>query len=250
MYHLIEAPTLNEAISQAWEVLLEKGRIRKRDNQSNKDTCLETSIIINVNRWTKSKYNHYYAPKCVMFESIEDLAEYDLEFKFGIRDDDFNYTYHELYVPYLDKAIQELKDNPDSRRAVLPIAGPASYEDKFPPCLQIMVLSINPENELELTAFFRSNDGVKAFPSNIFAISRFQEYVAKELDLTPGGFTYVVNNFHAYSKDFMGENSMLEGYLKLIKEKPDNAFWDKEEYEKAYYTMCEKWLEKKCRKEE
>ena len=123
----VEAANMKEAIIKSWQTLKDNGIKRERNNQSKTDECLEIGLCLDIKLEELGIINNkifdYYAPKCIMFEDIEGLIEYDLEFTEGINDDKFNYTYHKLFAPYLDKCIKELVENPKSRRAVLPIAG-------------------------------------------------------------------------------------------------------------------------------
>ena len=233
----VKAGNFKEAITKSWEALKDNGVKRQRNNQSKTSECLEIGLCLDVGN-DELGFN-YYAPKCVMFEDIEGLIEYELEFVKGINDGKFNYTYHQLFAPYLDKCIEELANNPQSRRAVLPIAGEMSYKDEYPPCLQLMMVDLSDEGKVSITAVFRSNDAVKAFPSNLFAVKRLQSHIAQELsDITKiphyiGNVTYIANNFHAYNNDY----GMLDGYLKQMKTaENEKLFWNAFEYLNA---LCE-----------
>lgn len=238
----VKAENFKEAITKSWEALKDNGVKRQRNNQSKTDECLEIGLCLDIGN--DEFFFDYYAPKCVMFEDIEGLVEYDLEFVEGINDNKkFNYTYHKLFVPYLDKCIEELVNNPQSRRAVLPIAGEVSYEDEYPPCMTTMMVDLSDEKEVNLTVVFRSNDAVKAFPSNLFAVKRLQDYIVRKLnDNTDdyhyiGNIIYFVNNFHAYSNDY----GILDGYLKQMKTAEDEKlFWTADEYYEAWVNYINK----------
>lgn len=230
----IKATNFKDAITKSWEALKDNGIKRQRNNQSKTDECLEISLCLDIEN--DEFFMKYYAPKCVMFEDIQGLVEYDLEFTEGLNDGKFNYTYHQLFEPYFDKCIEELINNPQSRRAVLPIAGEMSYADKFPPCMQLIMVDLSEGNEVNLAVVFRSNDAVKAFPSNLFAVRRLLDYIAYTLQektgntYYAGNIVYMVNNFHAYSSDY----GMLDGYLNRMKTAEDEKlFWTAAEYDMA-----------------
>ena len=231
----VKATNFKEAIMESWEILKRKGNKRLRNNQSNIEECLEIGLCLDIKN--DNRFWDYYAPKCVMFEDIEGLVEYDLEFTYGINDGKFNYTYHQLFAPYLDKCIDELANNPQSRRAVLPIAGEMSYKDEYPPCLQLIMVDLSDKNAVNITVVFRSNDAVKAFPSNLFAIRRLQSYIAEKLmerneneEYFVGNITYIANNFHAYGHDY----NMLNGYLnRMYTAEDEKLFWTADEYIEA-----------------
>lgn len=233
MYY-VKATNMKEAITKSWQTLKDNGIKRERNNQSKTDECLEIGLCLDLEN--DEFFYDYYAPKCVMFEDIEGLIEYDLEFVKGINDDKFNYTYHQLFEPYFDKCIDELVNNPHTRRAVLPIAGEMSYKDDYPPCCQLIMVDLSELREVNLAVVFRSNDAVKAFPSNLFAVKRLQNHIAEVLtdksgtEHYLGNIVYVVNNFHAYSNDY----GMLDGYLNQMSTADDEKlFWTAEEYFEA-----------------
>lgn len=247
----VEAANMKEPIIKSWQTLKDNGIKRERNNQSKTDECLEIGLCLDIKLEELGIINNkifdYYAPKCIMFEDIEGLIEYDLEFTEGINDDKFNYTYHKLFAPYLDKCIKELVENPKSRRAVLPIAGEMSYKDEYPPCLQLIMVDISEDMYVNLTVVFRSNDAVKAFPSNLFAIKRLQDHFVGEISERTndsywiGHITYIANNFHAYSNDY----GMLDGYLNQMKTADDKKlFWTFEEYISAMSEYVSKGVKK------
>ena len=240
MYY-VKATNMKEAITKSWEALKNKGIKRKRNNQSKTDECLEIGLCLDLEN--DEFFYDYYAPKCVMLEGIEGLIKYDLEVTEGINDDKFNHTYHKLFAPYFDKCIDVLVADPTSRRAVLPIAGEASYKDGYPPCMQVIMVDLSELNEVNLAVVFRSNDAVKAFPSNLFAVKRLQDLIAKTLTEKSGvehylgNIVYVANNFHAYSNDY----GMLDGYLKRMQTAENGKlFWTSDEYVMALEEYLEK----------
>ena len=238
----VKVTNFKDAIIDSWEVLQNRGKKRLRNNQSKIEECLEIGLCLDI-RYDEH-FSDYYAPKCVMFEDIEGLVEYDLEFTYGINDGKFNYTYHQLFAPYLNKCIDELVNNPQSRRAVLPIAGEMSYKDEYPPCLQLMMVELSDRNEVNITVVFRSNDAVKAFPSNLFAVKRLQDYIVTELTdrsenddkYWMGNIVYIANNFHAYGHDY----KMLNGYLnRMYNAEDEKLFWTADEYLEAITKYVE-----------
>ena len=68
------------------------------------------------------------------------------------------------------------------------------------------------ENKLDMMVLFRSNDLLKAFFFNAFALIMLQEKIAAELGLPIGTYTHRSNSMHCYGNDF----ALLENYASTI----------------------------------
>lgn len=149
-----------------------------------------------------------------------DLEKYTQEMLDGIMDFEVDagkwaYTYHRrmimagaLWQDQIQFVIDELKRNPDSRRAVIDVrdADQDMYSDD-PACLQSLQFLIR-NGKLALKVLFRSNDACKATFMNAFALIMLQKKVADELGIEVGQYVHRANSFHCYQKDF----PMLKGY--------------------------------------
>lgn len=208
MIYINDHKGLAETVFYALHCLSKNGKRVEGENQSNKDILLEDILFIKT-------YNplgkEYCIPKCLA-GGLEDLKSYVDEFLYGTKDGKFTYTYHEIYSQYMDRCKAEIERYPYTRRAVLPLAGEASYASQYPPCLQLIIPRIikleNDVAALNLTAVFRSNDAVNAFPMNIFALAVMQKQLAEEFNVEVGDLIYMANSFHCYSRDI----PKLEGY--------------------------------------
>jgi len=150
-----------------------------------------------------------------------------LDFKIGDSENAWEYTYHDRIVNYdieiegrkhnqLQFVIDELKRNPDSRRAVIDIRD--NRVDPFnshPACLQHMQFFIR-GGKLHMKVLMRSNDGVEATFMNAFAFVMVQKKVADTLGLPMGSYAHRANSFHCYEKDF----DLLAQFIDGIKNKP------------------------------
>lgn len=169
----------------------------------------------------------------------DDLEQYVQEMTDGILDfevdrGNWKYTYHQrmtsfpvdpnvfkLETPTADQiqfVIEDLKRNPDSRRAVINIRDNSSdMYSADPACLQHMQFFIR-NGALHLKALFRSNDACKAAFMNMYALVAIQQKVANALNIPVGSYTHRANSYHCYERDF----GLLEGYVKRIKDKDGN----------------------------
>ncbi len=165
----------------------------------------------------------------------DDLEQYVEEMVDGILDfevdrGNWKYTYHQRMTNYpVDKdkfklnlptanqiefVIEDLKRNPDSRRAVIDIRDNSSdMYSEDPACLQHMQFFIR-NGCLHLKALFRSNDACKAAFMNMYALVAIQIKVAEALNIPVGSYTHRANSYHCYERDF----GLLDGYVKRIKD--------------------------------
>ena len=145
-----------------------------------------------------------------------DLEQYRQEMLDGILDFEiirrnWAYTYHDRIGPQYQFVINELKRNPESRRAVIDVRRHADMKLDDPACLQHIQYFIR-DNKLECKVLFRSNDACKATFMNAFALIMLQKKIADELGVEVGTYTHRANSFHCYEKDF----ALLDGYVKRI----------------------------------
>lgn len=146
-----------------------------------------------------------------------ELEQYRQEMLDGILDfevekGNWSYTYHSRMAEQIPLVIEELRRNPDTRRAVIDIRDwRADLESSDPACLQSIQYFIR-NGELHCKVLFRSNDACKATFMNAFALIMLQKKVADELGVEMGTYTHRANSFHCYEKDF----ERLDKYHELI----------------------------------
>lgn len=145
-----------------------------------------------------------------------ELEQYRQEILDGILDfeidkGNWTYTYHNRIGYQEQFVINELKRNPDSRRAVIDVRRLSDMKTDDPACLQHIQYFIR-DNKLHCKVLFRSNDACKATFMNAFALIMLQKRIADELGVEVGTYTHRANSFHCYEKDF----PLLDGYVERI----------------------------------
>lgn len=144
------------------------------------------------------------------------------------------YTYHDRMVNYdginqLRFVVEELRRNPESRRAAVLIRSKDDIGNSDPACLQHMSFYIR-EGKLDCMVLFRSNDGMKATFMNAYALIEIQKRLADEIGVPVGTYTHRANSFHCYEPDW----NTLDSACRRI-ESGNNLFYDSE----SYFEMCE-----------
>lgn len=97
---------------------------------------------------------------------------------------------------------EELRRDPDSRRAVVQIRSAADswLAHKDVPCTLALQFFLR-DRRLHLVVNMRSNDLVLGLPHDVFAFTCFQELMALELGVELGHYTHVANSLHVYDRD-------------------------------------------------
>jgi thymidylate synthase len=97
----------------------------------------------------------------------------------------------------------ELKNDPDSRRAVIHIRTPddSVHAVKDVPCTLALQFFIR-DNKLDLHVNMRSSDIILGLVYDVPAFTTVQEIMANELDVELGEYVHTSNSLHCYERDF------------------------------------------------
>jgi thymidylate synthase len=166
-----------------------------------------------------------------------DLEQYRQEVLDGILDfkigHGWDYTYHDRIATQLPFIYEELKRNPDSRRAVIVVRdwkADTQHGNTGPACLQHIQFFIR-NGELLMKVLMRSNDAPEAAFMNMFAFIMLQKRIADGFKIGVGAYTHRSNSYHCYEKDF----KLLEGYIKGIESGSEITYM----YEGFYKDLME-----------
>lgn len=110
-------------------------------------------------------------------------------------------------VNQLERVVDTLKANPDSRNAVIQLFDHQDTENA--PCTLGLQFVIR-EGKLLLMASMRSNDVYLGLPHDLFAFTMLQELVARSLDIELGSYFHSVGSFHLYERNEAAADSYLE----------------------------------------
>ena len=126
----------------------------------------------------------------------------------------FDYTYNERIIHVIKPLIRLLKDDNDTRKAVLPIFNgdmDGSDTDWYDgsrriPCSMYYDFLIRQngkrEKVLHICYHQRSSDFVTHFGNDVYLAWRLMEYVAKEVGVKPGYLYHTIDSLHTYQKDW------------------------------------------------
>ncbi len=111
-----------------------------------------------------------------------------------------NYGYQWNRGKQLEYVINELKNNPTSRRASISIYDAKdrlNFENDTPCTYAINFIILN--NKLCMNVMMRSNDLWFGFCNDQYCFSKLQEMISNELSLEIGWYYHFVNNIHLYN---------------------------------------------------
>ena len=118
-----------------------------------------------------------------------------------------NYGYQWQRNDQLNKMIEQLKNNPNSRQAWITIYDGKEKDDYQydTPCTLSIGFDIRPEigeDRLNMTVIMRSNDLVFGFCNDQYCFSKLHEMVANELGLKVGHYTHFAHDLHIYERHY------------------------------------------------
>lgn len=155
---------------------------------------------------------HYYLGELIWYASgindVNFISDYGAIWK-KLSDDGVTnnsaYGYiiqHKHGFDQLDKVIELLKKDENSRRAVVNInyANEKVIETKDEPCTIALQFFVR-DGKVNTTAIMRSNDLWTGTPYDIFYFTELQKYVANKLNLEYGAYTHFATSLHIYNRD-------------------------------------------------
>ncbi len=200
------------------------------------DTNIKYLVDNNVNIWNEWPYKEFK-------ESNEFNGETQAEFIERIKnDDEFAKKYGNLGPVYgkqwrdfngvdqIKKVVEQIKNNPDSRRHIVSAWNPVEVDNMLlPPCHSLFQFYVV-NGKLSTQLYQRSADLFLGVPFNIASYSILNMLIAHHLDLENGEFVHTTGDTHIYSNHIEQINIQLQREPKplpklIIKTKRENI-WD------------------------
>lgn len=124
-----------------------------------------------------------------------------------------NYGYQWSRNEQLQRCIEQLKENKDTRQAWLTIFdGKEKEQYEFDtPCTLSIGFDIKPLiGTLDMCVTMRSNDLIYGFCNDQYCFSKLQEYVAEQLGVPVGTYYHFAHDLHIYKKHFNMKTKFYE----------------------------------------
>lgn len=117
----------------------------------------------------------------------------------------FAYTYSDRFSKQLDNIIQELKDKPSTRQAILEMYNSQidmenwGGKDRIPCTMHYQF--VRRGDKLDMIYVMRSSDFLTHFVNDQYLAMEMQKYVAGEIGIEAGKYTFFTGSLHCFHKD-------------------------------------------------
>lgn len=169
------------------------------------DTNIKYLVDNNVKIWNEWAYEKYKKEPVYNGETMDEFIEKIRESKeFADKYGDLGPVYGRQWrsfngVDQLEKLINNLKKNPDSRRHIISAWNPAEVDNMaLPPCHSFMQFYVV-NNKLSCQLYQRSADVFLGVPFNIASYSLFTMMIAQVCGFELGDFVHTFGDVHIYS---------------------------------------------------
>lgn len=205
-------------IAETWLKLV--NLIRKTGKTRVMTDGLNAQELINVLAVVKDEPENFYLPDYfpVDHRMVKDYIPQLLT----AENDGIVYTYGQRLRSYfefdqIESAITQLKNNPNSSRINLNLwdVGKDNFNSN-PPCLVNLTFRVV-EGKLSLTAVFRSNDMVNAWPCNAVGLRALQDYVGKAVKIPLAPLMILSESAHVYAGSYQFIDGVINRNQGLIK---------------------------------
>lgn len=184
-----------------------------------KDFILVPKIVNTVlskdNSWfiTKEEYKYYKESgqlldefPCLTYFYLEEIEKDDLGPIYGKQWRDFN------GIDQLKNIINEIKNNPDSRRLIVSTWNPSDLPNMaLAPCHTMFQFYVN-NGELSCQLYQRSADFPIGSPFNIASYAILTHLIALECGLEVGEFVYTTGDTHIYTNQIEAIEKQLQRF--------------------------------------
>jgi thymidylate synthase len=174
----------------------------------NGDTNIKYLVDHDVRIWNEWPYRTFTQSTDYQGESMDDYVEkIKTDAKFAEKYGDLGPVYGAQWrkfngVDQLQYILDEIKNNPDSRRMILSAWNPAEIKNMaLPPCHTLIQFYVR-DSKLSLQLYQRSADIFLGVPFNIASYALLLMMVAQVTNLEVGEFVHTLGDAHIYSNHF------------------------------------------------
>ena len=184
------------------------------------DTNIQYLTKNNVKIWNEWPYEAFKKSSDYQGETLEEYVEkVNNDNEFALKHGNLGPVYgHQwrafdgpngIHVDQLQNVIDQIKNNPSSRRLIVNAWNPAVIDQMaLPPCHMMFQFYVN-DGKLSCMLYQRSADIFLGVPFNIASYALLTMMVAKITNLELGEFVHTVGDAHIYSNHFEQINKQL-----------------------------------------
>lgn len=184
------------------------------------DTNIQYLTKNNVKIWNEWPYEAFKKSSDYQGETLEEYVEkVNNDNEFALKHGNLGPVYgHQwrafdgpngIHVDQLQNVIDQIKNNPSSRRLIVNAWNPAVIDQMaLPPCHMMFQFYVN-DGKLSCMLYQRSADIFLGVPFNIASYALLTMMIAKITNLELGEFVHTVGDAHIYSNHFEQINKQL-----------------------------------------
>ena len=180
------------------------------------DTNIEYLVKNNVRIWNEWPYKKFMESKKYQNETLEEFVEkIKTDHQFALEFGDLGPVYGRQWrnfngVDQLQELIENLKNNPFSRRHILSAWNPAEIKNMaLPPCHTLIQFYVSDDKKLSCQLYQRSADIFLGVPFNIASYALLTIMLAQICGYQLGEFIHTLGDAHIYSNHFSQINEQL-----------------------------------------
>lgn len=174
---------------------------------TNKCRGLSPNYLAKEYFWYKSgSRDPKYAPNSKFWQSIANEDDGLINSNYGA----YIFAQKDSKYPELsvfDATVKLIKDDPDTRHAIIQIPIIPRRGSKDTPCTSSIHFILR-ENKLFATVYMRSCDIIAGFPYDMFQFTMWQIELANKLGVELGWFRFIAGSLHVYEEDFMSNRGI------------------------------------------
>lgn len=170
------------------------------------DTNIKWLVDNNVRIWNEWPYAKYTKSLDYQGETLQEfVAKIKEDADFAKKHGNLGPVYGKQWrdfngVDQLANVIDQIKNNPTSRRIILSAWNPAQLEDMaLPPCHAFLQFYVSSKGKLSLQLYQRSADIFLGVPFNIASYALMVHMIAKVCNLEVGEFVHTIGDAHIYN---------------------------------------------------
>lgn len=118
-------------------------------------------------------------------------------------------AYGPAIVQQLPYVVNTLKEDPDSRQAVITVWERNPRPSKDIPCTTHLQFLLR-KGKLNMITTMRSNDAWLGFPYDVFNMTQIQRYLASALDVDVGTYVHLPGSLHLYQNRWTDASQLLQ----------------------------------------
>ena len=209
----IQATTIPEAWEKSIIALLQHYNATRDTVITERDTTsieIDNMVMHVKHPFQEPRLSHFHPNP----EYLETYYNNTLDFKYqqDVHSRMLCTEYTDANINQLDEALQKLKNNWYTSKAIVTVWDPyVDLSSNHPPCTCLVQFYIR-NNKLNMTSYFRSNDAWLCSLGDMIALTNLQKQMSDQLSIEIGTYTHIACFYHIYEYDIFAATNKFSKY--------------------------------------